>query len=246
MRGGQGMTEAEWLACCDPAAMLDLLRAAGHLTERPLRLFACAACRRVSDRFHDTHILAAVEVAERHSDGLAGTSDMEAASRALLNVPGALNDIRDLDQRGDWQGKVRHGVTQAAVRAIDVIHWRLHLPLAARYAAAVRYNERTGDAQALEKERAAQAGLLRDVFGNPFRPVRVDAAWLTGTVVSLAQAAYDDRRLPSGELAPVRLAVLADALEDAGCTDDAILSHLRSPGSHVRGCWALNLILGKQ
>jgi hypothetical protein len=64
-------------------------------------------------------------------------------------------------------------------------------------------------------------------------------------VLALAQATYDGRTLPAGTLEPDRLAVLADALEDAGCTDAAILGHLRGPGPHVRGCWALDLILGK-
>jgi hypothetical protein len=95
-------------------------------------------------------------------------------------------------------------------------------------------------------ELAVQAALVRDIFGNPFRPVSVDPAWLTPTVVSLVQAAYDERPLPSGELEPARLAVLADALEEAGCTDAEILTHLRSPGPHVRGCWALDLVLGKE
>jgi len=90
------------------------------------------------------------------------------------------------------------------------------------------------------------AVLLRDVVGNPFRPVSLNRAWLTPTVVSLAQAAHDERILPSGLLDPARLAVLSDALEEAGCTDAAIVSHLRSAGPHVRGCWALDLILGKQ
>ena len=62
----------------------------------------------------------------------------------------------------------------------------------------------------------------------------------------LARPAYEDRLLPSGHLDPVRLAVLADALEEAGCTDESILTHLRSAGPHVRGCWALDLVLGKE
>lgn len=86
--------------------------------------------------------------------------------------------------------------------------------------------------------------LFHDVFSDAFRPVAVDPAWLTPTVVTLAQAAYDERLMPSGVLDTARLGVLADALEDAACTD-AILSHLRSPGPHVRACWALDLILGK-
>jgi hypothetical protein len=99
--------------------------------------------------------------------------------------------------------------------------------------------------RARREERAAQSQLLRDVFGNPFRPVTPDPDWLTPTVVSLAQAAYDERQLPEGTLDPARLSVLADALEDAGCTDAELLGHLRGPGPHIRGCWVLDLLLGK-
>ena len=87
--------------------------------------------------------------------------------------------------------------------------------------------------------------LLRCVFGNPFRPVTLDPSWRTPDVLSLAQAAYEQRTLPAGTLEPERLALLADALEDAGCDSAAILAHLRGPGPHVRGCWALDLLLGK-
>jgi hypothetical protein len=75
--------------------------------------------------------------------------------------------------------------------------------------------------------------------GNPFRPVAADSRWLTSTVVSLAQAIYDDRLFD-------RLPILADALEDAGCDNADILTHCRGDGSHVRGCWVVDLILGKE
>jgi hypothetical protein len=91
----------------------------------------------------------------------------------------------------------------------------------------------------------AQADLLRDILGNPFRPVAVSSAWLTPQVVAVAQAAYDQREPPAGTLDVARLAVLADALEEAGCTDQTVLDHLRGPGPHVRGCWVVDLILGK-
>jgi hypothetical protein len=84
--------------------------------------------------------------------------------------------------------------------------------------------------------------LLRDIFGNPFRTVTLDPAWLAwngGTVRKLAQAVYDDRAFD-------RLPILADALEDAGCTDGEILAHCRSGGEHVRGCWVVDLLLGKE
>jgi hypothetical protein len=71
-------------------------------------------------------------------------------------------------------------------------------------------------------------------------------AWQAGTVARLARAAYDERHLPEGTLDPVRLAVLADALEEAGCTNPELLGHLRGPGPHVRGCWALDLVLAKE
>ena len=86
---------------------------------------------------------------------------------------------------------------------------------------------------------------LRCVVGNPFRPVTINPAWLTATVTSLARTAYEERTLPSGELDPARLAVLSDALEEAGCADTDILAHLRGPGPHVRGCWVVDLVLGK-
>jgi hypothetical protein len=91
--------------------------------------------------------------------------------------------------------------------------------------------------------------LLHDLFGNPFRPAALDPSWLTwhsGTIPQLAQAIYEDRHLPDGHLDPHRLAVLADALEDAGCSDQDILGHLRGPGPHTRGCWAVDLLLGKE
>src|SRR5262249_28202392 len=99
------------------------------------------------------------------------------------------------------------------------------------------------------QERVTQACLLRDLFGNPFKPLtplRVSLLrWNGGLVPRLAQTAYDDRHLPSGHLAPDRLGVLADALTDAGCADAELLEHLRGEGPHLRGCYAVDCILGK-
>jgi hypothetical protein len=83
------------------------------------------------------------------------------------------------------------------------------------------------------------------MFGNTFRLIAVTAAWRTATVRALARAAYQERRLPEGILENGCLAVLADALEEGGCTGPDILGHLRGPGPHVRGCWGVDLILGK-
>jgi hypothetical protein len=80
--------------------------------------------------------------------------------------------------------------------------------------------------------------ILRDIFTNAFRPIAVDPAWRTSNVTALAQSIYDDRAFE-------RLPILADALEDAGCDNAHILNHCRSGGEHVRGCWVVDLILGK-
>jgi hypothetical protein len=99
----------------------------------------------------------------------------------------------------------------------------------------------TGDLGKRERAVQEQAAFLRDLFGNPFRPVPVDPAWLAwerGTIPKLAEEIYEERAFD-------RLPVLADALEDSGCTNPDILSHLRGPGPHVRGCWVLDLLLGK-
>jgi hypothetical protein len=86
--------------------------------------------------------------------------------------------------------------------------------------------------------------LLHEIVGNPFRPVVIDPDWLTSTVLAIARGCYEERTSPWRDLDNSRLAVLADALEDAGCNHPDLLGHLRRPGRHVRGCWALDSVLG--
>jgi hypothetical protein len=107
------------------------------------------------------------------------------------------------------------------------------------------------EAAASKAEAEKQSLILFEIFGAvPFSRVRLPAAirtWNNGTVVRLAQAAYDGRQLPAGTLGPERLAVLADALEEAGSSDMDILGHLREQGAvHVRGCWCIDHLLAKE
>jgi hypothetical protein len=88
------------------------------------------------------------------------------------------------------------------------------------------------------KEEASHANLLRDIFGNPFRPATLDPAWRTPTVVALAGQMYESRDFTA-------MPILADALQDAGCDNEDVLDHCRGPGPHVRGCWVVDLVLGK-
>jgi hypothetical protein len=85
-----------------------------------------------------------------------------------------------------------------------------------------------------------QAHLLRDIFGNPFRPCLPDRSWLSPTVTNLARTIYDGRRMPNGLFDDHRMGVLGDALEDAGCDNRDVLDHCRAGGNHVRGCWLVD------
>jgi hypothetical protein len=91
---------------------------------------------------------------------------------------------------------------------------------------------------AFDAEGEAQIPLLRDIFGNPFRPATFDPAWRTSTVVAFARQMYESRDFGA-------MPILADALQDAGCDSDDILNHCREPGPHLRGCWVVDLVLGK-
>lgn len=102
----------------------------------------------------------------------------------------------------------------------------------------MRFGQRHAEHAGQRAEAAAQVALLRDVFGNPFRPAVLDLDWLTSTVVALAREVYESRDFAA-------MPILADALQDAGCDNEAVLEHCRGPGPHARGCWVADLILGR-
>src|SRR5262249_31103144 len=126
----------------------------------------------------------------------------------------------------------------AGIRALQQIWYEQW----ARYGTATRVAKETAErearANALSVAQFVEATLLRDIFGNPFRSVAVNPAWRTANVIALAQAIYDDRAFG-------RMPILGDALEDAGCDNGDILNHCRASGEHVRGCWVVDLLLGK-
>jgi hypothetical protein len=247
------MTEAEWLACTDPQKMLESL--GDKASDRKLRLFACGCCRRLWDVLasrrpkHWPPVVtrwrkAMVEGVERYVDGAYDPSTAKFPIGGDRYTGG-----------GDWldwvAGRAAEVEEPALPTAVEVSEYaceaRRHQALE-EWAGRLRLPPGEADdpeAAATAAERATQCQLLRDIFGNPFRPVALDPAWLTPDVLSLARAAYDNRTLPEGTLEPERLGLLADALEDGGCNHADLLGHLRGPGPHVRGCWAVDLILGK-
>jgi hypothetical protein len=219
------MTEAEWLKCEDPLRMLrSARRKKGCRTgERVWRLLACAAARRLWEGLNDP-CRRTVETAERFADGRATAAAAQAADEGLLRG-GRMPLCRGFGTArwtvwGPWRG--RDNLFKAVSAALEVAGW-----------------------EAGPDEPGHQCGLIRDVFGNPFRRVTVAPAWRSADVGRLAEAAYAERSLPAGTLDGQRLAVLADALEEAGCDRAEMLTHLRGPGPHVRGCWAVDLLRGK-
>jgi hypothetical protein len=216
--------------------MLEHLR--GKAGGRKLRLFAVACCRRIWHLIPDARSRRAVEVAERLADGLADEDELRLAVIGASFV--AERGVAASDSvAGESEASAAFAALNTTIRAEKAADY------AAANAASAVYHAATAPgripAVARAAERAAQAGLLRDIF-NPFRPVRIDPDWLVwndGVVPRIARAVYDEKAFE-------RLPVLADALEDAGYTDERLLSHCRAGGEHVRGCWAVDLVLGRE
>ena len=227
------MNEKKWLASVELMPMLKCLR--GKAGTRAVRLFAVACCRRIWHLLADDQARQAVEAAEGYAEGQAppGPREVDISTRGGMAVNACLA-ITGGNPVNRWVTGLALVAEHAAIAAADAAlgGTRLEVDVAAWEAA-------------FDAELAAQCRVLRDIAGNPFRPVTVSPSWQTPQAVALAQAAYEQREMPAGTLDLARLAILADALEEAGCTDQSILVHLRGPGPHARGCWVVDLLLGQ-
>jgi hypothetical protein len=239
-------TEGQWLSCTDPAAMIDTLRAAGKFTERKARLLVVAVCRRIWPLLTDGRSRKAVEVSEQFADGLADRGARSTARRASSRATSvAWRALQRSRKEGLPEVRDKAPPFEAASAATYALDANLDVKaIAWRAARAIDVTDEGGwpageGETASSEEKRGQADLLRDIFGNPFREVRFDLAWLTPSVLSIARRAYDERDFAA-------LPVLADALADAGCDNEDLLRHCREPGlAHCRGCWVVDLILGK-
>jgi hypothetical protein len=234
LRKEQAMNEAEWLDTLRPGRMLRFLR--GMAGDRKLRLFSYACWQRLRHLVISPRLRWFLALLEPFADGLANHEEL----RKAQGIEGQF-ELPDLGREG----------TREYLTALRLSQWGAHPNAwrAARQAARTGHEvaARIGD-WAAAAEVKAQCQLLRELFGNPFRNARVDPAWLQwqgGVVAGLCQAAYEQRKSASVNLDNDRLAVLADALEEAGCDDADILGHLRSGGEHLRGCFVLDLLLDK-
>ena len=222
------MSEQEWDASRDSYAMLEACRMFVLARPRKARLFAVACCRRIRHLMADERSRTAVDVAARYADGLASDQELQAAEIAAT----AAHD--DAFRR---KGKVRASGEWAAQFAACSQNPLFVATRAANFAFVA-----AGDGLRGGPEHAAQSELVRCIFGPlPFRTVEIDPTWLTqnhAAVVNVAKKIYDDTAFD-------QMPVLAEALEQAGCTSLAMLTHCRQSTEHVRGCWVPDLLLGK-
>jgi hypothetical protein len=241
------MNEAEWLAAASAVPLLTFLEREAvtlvdrvpherrelvrlhllGLTEgRKKRLLACAFARQVWPLLEDERSRHALVVAELFADGLADEGQLNAAVEDATQARDAVRVERLSGNRaGD---RTARSAAIAAMMAVRFDIWQ-----AAEESALAA--TRSSLCPTLADAQREQADLVRDIMGNPFRPPAIDQFWLTPAVVAVARAIYQEASF-------AQLPVLADALLDAGCSDVDILNHLRGPGPHALGCWALDLL----
>jgi hypothetical protein len=235
------MTEELWLTAqwVNELASSELV----HARRRKLRLFACAVARQMLPRLTAPHFAKLVATSEQYADGVLTFEEMRDASQgyhAACREPQAnpysaseleaTYTVECAGPYGQFEPYHAHQAERHAIRSESESHAAQSGGRIISEAEQDRFEEKQG---------RRWANLFREVFGNPFRPVTLDPSWLTSTVVTLAQQMYDTRDFST-------MPILADALQDAGCDSDDILSHCRGPGPHVRGCWVVDLVMGKE
>jgi hypothetical protein len=258
------MTEDQWLKRDDwPEGMLRELHTAWingqvRVSERMLRLFSCACCRRVENFVKDDLVQRVLSVVESHVDGLASDDELRVAADAIelawhkgydeaartmpadsvVSFSTPIPSLHLIEAAAYTAGRTPGGFMTGRWIGL-AMHVAMQCRIAVMYAASEFGKDQRPVTQAVL---GTHLNFLRDCLGNPFRTVSLNTAWLAwndGIIPKLAQSIYEERTFE-------RMPILADALEEAGCTNTEILNHCRHHAEHVRGCWVVNLILGKK
>ncbi len=216
------MNEVEWLSSSEPWRMLHAVQRSVP-SERKVRLFNAAICRRFWEYLPEASQFILSE-SELLADGLVRAKDAQELCHRANKVVHALFDQKYLTKQFP-SNEVRFQRDSAAAVCYAVLPNEL-------WGAAAYFWELK------PSEKEPHSNIIRDVFGNPFRVVTVQPAWLTPNVVSIAQTIYDDRAFDS-------MPILGAAIEEAGCDNTDFINHCRSQTEHVRGCWVVDALLGK-
>jgi hypothetical protein len=233
------MTETDWFECISPEAMLVYL--GERASPRKKRLFACACVRRIWPLLTDERLRLAVKTAERFADGRVSAKVLVKARRVVrrLRVKPILREAVEavLLEQGPILERPRD-----IREPLDVMSATRTARAAARALEAQRETDAVAPVEPIRRLASLDAvELVREVFGNPFRPVVLDPSWLSwkaNVVLKMAKVIYRKRCFRN-------VPILADALEEAGCRDADILTHCRAPVEHVRGCWVVDALLKK-
>ena len=253
------MNEEAWLSTTDINQLIDPFRYAKD-KERKFRLFALECVRAIRSHLTDQRSLRALEFTESNVDRRS-FKRLRHRPRVLAAAIDAENEAAAARERGQqdmhcppeaWNNlSLVESARSAARRLLDdsALLSAIVCPVSAEnvvaYAAAEPYDfrhlpEPHPSLIAAERHHRMAITWFRDIFGNPFRPVTFSPDWRTSTAVALAKSMYDSRDFSA-------MPILADALQDAGCDSDDILNHCRDTGGvHVRGCWVVDLVLGKE
>lgn len=229
------MNETEWLAIPDVRPLLAFL--GDRASDRKLRLFGVICCQVLTEVLDDRG-RTALTMAESFAEGLCGPEELEAA-RQTANL--AFCEYDDSTPRGEngfcgWESAAHAVENLCHFERLGEILGGACIEAACVWADT---QPRIVMRAMRRLELLKQSRVFRDIFGNPFRPVAFDPRWRTSDVVGLARAIYDDRAFE-------RMPILADALMDAGCENEEIIGHCRGDAPHVRGCWVVDLVLGKE
>jgi hypothetical protein len=230
------MTEAQWHSAAT-VNDLDLWETTKN-QNRKWRLFAAACCDRAVKSLNDPRLGPVLLALEQYVDWEISWEEMKRIRKILSLIRKEIGL--------EWVGKdeqlhfTASALDDATAKASQLA---LNSFMSVQFAFASMGRGRKDETRRMHSYRAAeervQLRLARDIFGNPFRPVAFDSRWRSSTAVGIAERMYESRDFGA-------MPILADSLQDAGCEDDAILSHCRDPKqNHVRGCWVVDLVLGK-
>jgi hypothetical protein len=221
------MTEEEWLAT---PHFYELTHHKSSRNERKRRLLLCACARRTLHFLSDQRFADVLAGCEGFADSKIDWKGMLALRKTVRNAR------RNLENTGGSEAQIKAAAAVGMLTEKEFMSYKMACE-SARWA--VGSDARPAYSEGCDREQAEQIRLARDIFGNPFRSVAFDPAWRSDTAVAIARGMYESREFSA-------MPILADALQDAGCDNDDILNHCRDAKQvHVRGCWVVDLVLGK-